>query len=94
MRIRRELMRLFQEIARRDELADYDIAHACRTSRQRGSDLLHGVIARFNSETLIDILWRYGISVDVVVRERRPYLRRKPRNPRPGWKKAPDWDLL
>jgi len=90
MRIRRALMRLFLDLAERDGLRDSEIAIACRTSRQRASDLLHGRIARFNSETLIDILWRYGVTVDVIVSERRTYLRYKFRHPRPGWKPPPD----
>ena len=94
MRIRRELMRLFLDIAQRDSLRDFEIARACRTSRQRASDLLHNHIARFNSETLIDILWRYGITVDVVVAQRRPYLRYRFPNPRPHWQPPPDYDLL
>jgi transcriptional regulator len=89
MRIRRELLRLFLELANEDSLVAFEIAHACRTSRQRASDLLHGRIARFNSETLIDILRRYGVTVDVVVRERRTYLRYEFRNPRPGWTPPP-----
>jgi predicted XRE-type DNA-binding protein len=94
MRIRRQLMALFLELARRDGLSDMEIGMACRTSRQRASDLLHGHIARFNSETLIDILWRYGVRLEIVVSERRPYLRHKIPNPRPGWKPPPDYHLL
>ncbi len=94
MRIRRELLRLFLDIVQRDGLRPGEIALACRTSRQRASDLLHGHIARFNSETLIDILWRYGVTVDVVVTQRRPYLRHKFRHPRPGWTPPADYKLL
>ena len=87
MRIRRELMRLVHEIVERDRLSDYDIADMCRTSVPRGSNLIHGHIERFNSETLIDILWRMGVTVEVVVTNRRPYPRwSPPRNRRPGWR--------
>lgn len=89
MRVRRELMRLAREIINRDRLADYDIARMCRTSRPRASTLIHGHIHLFNSETLIDILARLGLSLDVVVTRKRPYLRRIPSNPRPGWKPPP-----
>jgi predicted XRE-type DNA-binding protein len=34
------------------------------------SNLLHGHIRRFNSETLIDILARLGVTVEVVVAKR------------------------
>ena len=89
MRIRRELLRLILEIAQRDSLTDYDIANACRTSRPRASNLLHGHIARFNSETLIDILWRLGVTVDVTVVSRSPYHRWNIDSPRPGWRPIP-----
>lgn len=90
MRIRRELLRLILEIARRDQLSDYNIAAMCGTSRPRGSNLLHGHIARFNSETLIDILWRLGVTIEITVVRRRPYLRGSILGPkRPGWKPPP-----
>jgi predicted XRE-type DNA-binding protein len=89
MRIRHELLRLILEIAQRDSLTDYDIANACRTSRPRASNLLHAHIARFNSETLIDILWRLGVTVDVTVVSRRPYHRWNIDSPRPGWRPIP-----
>jgi predicted XRE-type DNA-binding protein len=89
MRIRRALLSLILEIARRDQLADYNIANICRTSRPRASTLLHGHIARFNSETLIDILWRLGVTLDVTVVSRRPYLRWSIDAPRPGWRPPP-----
>ena len=38
MRIRRDLMNLFLELARRDHLTDLDVSMALRTSRQRASD--------------------------------------------------------
>jgi predicted XRE-type DNA-binding protein len=90
MRIRRELLRLILEIAQRDSLADYTIAHMCRTSRPRASNLLYGHIERFNSETLIDILWRLGVTLDVVVVRRRGYHRLNV-DPRPSWRPISGW---
>lgn len=89
MRIRRELLRLTLEIAQRDSLSAYHIANVCRTSRPRASNLLHGHIARFNSETLIDILWRLGVTVDITVVSRRPYHRWNIDAPRRGWRPIP-----
>lgn len=86
MRIRHQLLQLILEIARRDQLKDYNIAAMCGTSRPRGSNLLHGHMALFNSETLIDILARLGVTIEITVVRRRPYLRSYFANPRPGWK--------
>jgi predicted XRE-type DNA-binding protein len=82
MRVRRQLMDLTLEIIRRDGLADYDIARMCGTSRPRGSNLVHGHIERFNSETLIDILARVGVELELRVVRQRPYRRwHIPRHP-------------
>jgi predicted XRE-type DNA-binding protein len=89
MRIRRKLFDLILEIALRDQLTDNQLANCLRTSRTRASTLLHGHIERFNSETLIDILARLGVDIDVCVFRRRPYLRTNVRNPRSGWKPLP-----
>ena len=87
-------MNLFLELARRDHLTDLDVSMALRTSRQRASDLLHDRIERFNSETLIDILWRFGGTIDVVVTQRRRYLAYKGKRPRPSWMSQADFDRL
>jgi len=47
MRIRRKLLDLILEIARRDELSTSQLSNCLRTSRTRASTLLHGHIARF-----------------------------------------------
>lgn len=67
MRLRRKLLDLFLELAQRQGLAYYTIARVCATSEPRAWRLLHGHIELFNSETLIDILARFGVTVDVVV---------------------------
>ena len=91
MLVRRKLLDLILGIARRDHLRDYDLASCLRTSRPRASTLLHGHIAHFNSETLIDILARLGVEVDIIVTRRRGYLRWSVRRPRPGWKPPRDF---
>lgn len=90
MRIRRALFQMAVEICARDHLAAADIAHICGTSRNRGHMLLTGRIELFNAETLVDILWRLGVGVEVVVSGRVPYLRYVLANPRPGWKPPPN----
>ncbi|MGH7677181.1 MAG: XRE family transcriptional regulator [Gemmatimonadaceae bacterium] len=90
MLIRRKLLDLFLELARRDGLNYRMLAHVLRTSRPRACTLLNGQIERFNSETLIDILARLGVDVEIIVVRRRGYLRWNIPNPRPGWKPPPD----
>jgi predicted XRE-type DNA-binding protein len=82
MRIRRALFALVLDRAERDEVPAYTLAHMCGTSRTRASALLHGRIELFNSETLIDILARMGVIVDVDVKLYRPYPRTNLPNPR------------
>jgi predicted XRE-type DNA-binding protein len=89
MRIRRVLMDLTLEIIRRDNLTDSSLANILFTSRTRASTLIHGHIEKFNSETLIDILWRLGVDVDLTITRRRGYHRFHTKSPRPGWKPFP-----
>jgi predicted XRE-type DNA-binding protein len=89
MAVRKELLRLVTEIIRRDNLGDDDIARMCGTSRARASTLLRGRLELFNSETLIDILARLGVDVEISVTRRRGYLRFHFHSPRKGWKPPP-----
>jgi predicted XRE-type DNA-binding protein len=82
MRIRRELFDLVLRIAERDHLSAGDIAQMCGTSRPRAWTLLQGKIERFNSETLIDILFRVGVVLAVETRATRAYRRFELDNPR------------
>lgn len=52
-------------------------------------NLLSGRLEQFNSETLVDILWRLGVDLDIEVTGRHPYRRVVVPNPRPGWKPIP-----
>jgi helix-turn-helix protein len=70
MRIRRDLLRLFLDVAQKNYVTFYTIARWCNTSNARAWNLLHGRIELFNSETLIDILHRFGVTVDIVVTKR------------------------
>jgi predicted XRE-type DNA-binding protein len=82
MRIRRDLFDLVLRIAKRDHLSAGDIAHMCGTSRPRAWRLLAGRIEQFNSETLIDILFRVGVSTGIEVTGTRAYRRMEFDNPR------------
>lgn len=82
MRIRRALFALVLERAKQDQIPAFALAGMCGTSRTRASALLHGHIALFNSESLIDILARMGVIVDVHVTLRRPYPHSRFPNPR------------
>lgn len=75
MRIRRDLFSLVLDMAERDHLTADDIADMCGTSRPRAATLLQRKIECFNSETLIDILFRFGVSVGMEITATRPYRR-------------------
>ena len=77
------------DIVERDRLGDYELAHILNTSRPRASALIHGYVAEFNSETLIDILGRLGVTVDITVTHTQRYARMHFAQPRPGWKRIP-----
>ena len=64
------MLRLFLELAEKRGLTFYTISHVCGMTKPRAWNLLHGKIEQFNSETLIDILARFGVMVDVVVTSR------------------------
>jgi len=89
MIIRNRLFDMILEIVQRDQLGDQTLAHIINTSRTRASALIHGYIVEFNTETLIDILARLGVTIDVTVTRTQPYARRHFANPRRGWKPFP-----
>ena len=90
MAVRRALLDLILDIAARDDLDQWAFAHCVGMTRPRASNLLHRHIGKFNSETLIDVLARLGVRVEVTVVERRSYLRWNARTPRPGWRPPPN----
>ena len=89
MIIRHQLFRMIREIIARDQLGDQALAHIIHTSRTRASALIHGYIDEFNSETLIDILGRLGVTVEITVTQTQRYARYHFARPRRGWKPAP-----
>ena len=75
MRIRGDLFDLLLRIAHEDGLDQWAFAHMLGVSQPRASDLVHRHIEKFNSETLIDILARVGVAVDLQITSRGPYRR-------------------
>ncbi len=88
MQLRRTVFEMILEIARRDRLDVWAVKHCCGMTRPRASNLVHGRIDKFNTETLIDILAQLGVRVDIQVLSRQQYIGRFP-NPRPGWRRSP-----
>ncbi len=100
MQIRRTLLELILDLAGRNGLDDSGLAHCCGMTRPRASNLLHGRIEKFNSETLVDVLAQLGVTVELVVTRRQLAARWKVRTPRAGWQwpeahaplyLTPDW---
>lgn len=89
MQIRRQLFDMILEIIRRDQLTDLALASIIQTSRPRASTLIHGHLQHFNTETLIDILARLGVTVELQVTRVQMYARWHFRTPHPGWKPLP-----
>jgi predicted XRE-type DNA-binding protein len=65
MRIRNALFDLLLQIAEEDHLDMWAFAHMLGVSDARACDLMHRRIEKFNSETLIDILARVGVKLEV-----------------------------
>ena len=91
MPVRKTLLALILEVAERDGLDQSALAHCVGMTRPRASNLLHGHISRFNSETLIDILARLGVTIEVVVVKRQRYARWNLRKVRPGFRLPADY---
>lgn len=90
MAFRLQLFDLAREIVLEDQIQDCILARTLNIGRTRASALIHGHIRLFNSETLVDILARLGVTVEVTVVKRQRYYRGYARKARPGWKLAPN----
>lgn len=75
MRIRGKLLDLLLDIAREDQLNWPALVHMFGISQPRASNLLNRHIDKFNSETLIDMLARVGVRVEVRPTSRDRYRR-------------------
>ena len=73
MRVRSALFDLLLRIAREDRLDQWAFAHMFNISQPRASDALHRHIQKFNSETLIDMLARLGVRLELHIAQRFPY---------------------
>ena len=65
MRVRAKLFDLLLDIAREDQLYWPALVHMFGISQPRASNLLNRHIDKFNSESLIDMLARVGVRVEV-----------------------------
>jgi predicted XRE-type DNA-binding protein len=75
MRVRGELLDLLLDIAREDQLDWSALVHIFGISQPRVSNLLNRHLGKFNSETLIDMLARLGVRVEVRPASRDRYRR-------------------
>ena len=75
MRVRGELLDLLLDIAREDQLDWPALVHILGISQPRASHLLNRHIDKFNSETLVDMLARLGVRVEVRPTSRDRYRR-------------------
>ena len=75
MRIRRTLLDLLLDVVREDHLGWSTLVHIFGISQPRASNLLNRHIEKFNSETLIDMLARVGVRVEVMPVSRDRYRR-------------------
>lgn len=75
MRVRGKLLDLLLNIAREDHLDWSALVHIFGISQPRASNLLNRHIEKFNSETLIDMLARVGVRVEVTPASRDRYRR-------------------
>ena len=83
MHIRRGLLDLLLDVAREDSLDWSALVHIFDISQPRASNLLNRHIEKFNSETLIDMLARVGVRVEIRAASRDRYRRfNVPRRPR------------
>ena len=60
-------MALVREHAEREKLEHYHVSRACGFSQPRSWNLLHGPLEQWNSETLINVLARFGYTLEVTV---------------------------
>ena len=75
MRVRGTLLDLLLDIAREDQLDWPALVHIFGIPQPRASNLLNRHIGKFNSETLIDMLARLGVRVEVSPTSRDRYRR-------------------
>src|SRR5688500_370198 len=75
MRVRGTLLDLLLDTAREDRLDWPALVHTFGISQPRASNLLNRQIEKFNSETLIDMLARVGVRVEVTPASRHRYRR-------------------
>jgi predicted XRE-type DNA-binding protein len=76
LRLRAELMQAVREVIRDRGLRQREAAALFGVAQPRVSDLVRGKIALFSIDTLVEMLAAADVSVELVLRERRPAARR------------------
>lgn len=69
--VRADLMIKVQKLIESKHLSQVELAKSLRINRPRVSDLLRGRIDLFSTDTLIDILARLGVRVQLVLKPSR-----------------------
>jgi predicted XRE-type DNA-binding protein len=85
LRIRSQLMVTLSDIIEDRQLTQAQAAALFVVSQPRVSDLVRGKIDRFSIDTLVEMLDRVGVAVDLILRPRgAPSRHRSPITPRPS----------
>ena len=87
--VRRKLFDMVRDILERDGHSGNTAAPILNTSRARAYALIRGEMQLFNSETLIDMLARLGVMVEIIVTREQRYARHNITRKRPGWRPPP-----
>ena len=75
LRAREQLFDLLLNIVREDELSQCALIHMFKLTKPRASNLAHRHIEKFNCESLIDMLARVGVRLDIAASSRDWYRR-------------------
>ena len=89
LQVRRELFDMVRDILERDGHSGNTAAQILNTSRARAYSVIRGEMQLFNSETLIDMLARLGVMVEIIVTREQRYARHNITRKRPGWLPPP-----
>ena len=80
---------MVRDILERDRHSGNTAAPLLNTSRARAYSLIRGEMQLFNSETLIDMLARLGVTIGITVTREQRYARHNITHKRAGWRPPP-----
>jgi predicted XRE-type DNA-binding protein len=75
LQVREQLFELLLRVVREDKLGQSALIHMFKLTQPRASNLAHRHVDKFNTDTLIDMLARVGVRVDVAASTRDRYRR-------------------